>query len=280
MENKDYVNKYSLEGLLSKFYKGPTDKQLFIHNTSLNTHQEYYEYVYRNLNGSNYSIKDLNKLTDNLAFYTSLDNRYFKNENTGLFLSAIINRAALIDKAMGKEEKIQINLLKPTDCLFFNSDGIEAHINLAGAFLGEEAKQSKIYVDKTGYLAGYRMDNCELHAEEADHNLGEEANNSRIYVNRAGYLAGCKMNNCELHVNKSGNYLGANANNSIIYANETGYNTGMNMKNSKLYIKKLNGNIADSCFRGNNEIYLSKESYESFIKYCPQYKEKVKIWKE
>ena len=124
------------------------------------------------------------------------------------------------------------------------------------------------------------MNNCELHVNEAGEYLGAGTKNSKIYAEKAGDDAGYHINNCELYINKAGNNLGVNANNNIIYANETGHNTGMNMKNSKLYIKKLNGNIADSCFRGNNEIYLSKESYESFIKYCPQYKEKVKIWKE
>ena len=292
-------NKERLDNLLSTLINILESPE----KASLNGIDKLYGYIYKGLDGLEYTVSDIDKVA-NSPIYRTDDT---ENKRTfGLALSALINKVAK------KGDKIQLNISKPMDYLFYLADGIEAHVNTAGNYLGFYAKNSKIYADKAEYYAGARVDNCELHINEADTYLGDSAKNSKIYAYKAGLQAGARVDNCELHINEAGEQLGfyaknskiyveksvgwaghnidncelhineagddlgANANNSIIYANETGYNTGVDMKNSKLYIKKLNGDLANSCFRRNNEIYLGKESYKLHpIKYKLK---RVDIW--
>ena len=233
------------------------------------TDEEFYNYVYKELDGLEYTIEDIDKVANSPILYGGVNYK-----ELGLALSALINKVAK------KGDKIQLNMSRPVDHLFYLADGIEAHVNVAGSYLGYNAKNSKIYAGDAWGNAGYCMNNCELHANAAGNYLGDSAKNSKIYAGNAGDYAGLSMDNCELHVNIAGDYLGANANNSKIYANETGYNTGMNMKNSKLYlklyIKDLIGEFGGSYFKGRNEIYLGKESYKLHpINYRLR---RVKIW--
>ena len=237
------------------------------------TDEEFYNDVYKELDGLEYTIEDIDKVA-NSPIYFGADYDTGNKRIFGLILSALIN------KVVKKGDEIQLNMSRPVDHLFYLADGIEAHVNVAGSYLGYNAKNSKIYAGDAWGNAGYCMNNCELHANAAGNYLGDSAKNSKIYAGNAGDYAGLSMDNCELHVNIAGDYLGANANNSKIYANETGYNTGMNMKNSKLYlklyIKDLIGEFGGSYFKGRNEIYLGKESYKLHpIKYRLR---RVKIW--
>ena len=256
-------NKERLDNLLSTLINILESPE----KASLNGIDKLYGYIYKGLDGLEYTVSDIDKVA-NSPIYRTDDT---ENKRTfGLALSALINKVAK------KGDKIQLNISKPMDYLFYLADGIEAHVNTAGNYLGFYAKNSKIYADKAEYYAGARVDNCELHINEAGEQLGFYAKNSKIYVEKSVGWAGHNIDNCELHINEAGDDLGANANNSIIYANETGYNTGVDMKNSKLYIKKLNGDLANSCFRRNNEIYLGKESYKLHpIKYKLK---RVDIW--
>ena len=155
-------------------------------------------------------------------------------------------------------------------------EGCELHVKKAKDYLGESAKNSKIYAEEAGDAAGLNMQGCELHVNKAGDNLGRGTKNSSIYADEAGKHAGYNMVGCELHVKKANDYLGNWATNSRIYADEAEDLAGPFMQNSKLFIYELDGKLAGSCLKGNNKVYLGKESYEKF----PEYHGKVEIWKK
>ena len=199
------------------------------------TDEEFYNDVYKELDGLEYTIEDIDKVA-NSPKYRGADHDTNTSTIFGLALSALMNKVA------EKGDKIQLNMPMSIYYLFYLADGIEAHVNVAGGYLGNSAKNSKIYAEKAANVAGQYMDNCEL------------------------------------HVNEAGNYLGNSAKNSKIYAENAGNHAGYNMDNCELYIKNLIGELDGSCFKGKNEIYLGKESYELHpIKYRLR---KVKIWEK
>ena len=278
-----------------------------IHTFYKEDYYNHYNYVYEELDGLEYTIADIDKVA-NSPKYRGADHDTNTSTIFGLALSALMNKVA------EKGDKIQLNMPMSIYYLFYLADGIEAHVNVAGGYLGNSAKNSKIYAEKAANVAGQYMDNCELHvnaagddlgksaknskiyAEKAGdytgdnmnncelhvnvagYNLGYNAKNSKIYAGNAGFWAGNEMYNCELHVNLAGDYLGKSAKNSKIYAENAGNHAGYNMDNCELYIKNLIGELDGSCFKGKNEIYLGKESYELHpIKYRLR---KVKIWEK
>jgi hypothetical protein len=221
-------NKGRLNSLLSTLNNIPESLQ-----TAEITEKELYDYIYKGLDGLEYTVSDINKVANSPIYfgtgYDTGNKRVF-----GLALSALIN------KVVKKGDKVQLNMSRSVDHLFYLADGIEAHVNIAGDYLGDSAKNSKIYAEKAEYAAGVSMNKCELHVNEAGNYLGEFADNSKIYAEKAEYAAGHYMDNCEL------------------------------------YIKNLIGDLANSCFRRNNEIYLGKESYKLHpIKYKLK---RVDIW--
>ena len=314
-----------------------------IHTFYKEDYYNHYNYVYEELDGLDYTIADIDKVA-NSPKYRGADHDTNTSTIFGLALSALMNKVA------EKGDKIQLNMPMSIYYLFYLADGIEAHVNVAGGYLGNSAKNSKIYAEKAANVAGQYMDNCELHVNEAGnylgnsaknskiyaekawsnagycmdncelhvnaagdylgdsaknskiyaekagdytgdnmnncelhvnvagYNLGYNAKNSKIYAGNAGFWAGNEMYNCELHVNLAGDYLGKSAKNSKIYAENAGNHAGYNMDNCELYIKNLIGELDGSCFKGKNEIYLGKESYELHpIKYRLR---KVKIWEK
>ena len=234
----------------------------------------YYNYLDKNINNFDFDLADVAKLTGNAQLYKIIGSDENTNSKFGLFLSALIN------KNIKQGEKVQIITSKPIHCLFYKLENAEAYVNIAGDYLGRVAKNSNIYAEEAGDDAGKDIDGCELHVKKAGVFLGHEAKNSKIYAEEAGNLAGNSMWDDELHVKKAGDYLGCDAKNSKIYAEEAGDGAGYYMKNSELFIYKLNGNLADSCFEGNNKIYLGEKSYKEFIQNYPKYINEVKLWKK
>ena len=270
IENSD-KKREKLEMLLSEFLRITSDKSApdlkrpgWVEN--------YYNYIYNNINNFDFNIFDVNQLTSNVQPYIKDDPS--NNSNFGLFLSTFIN------KNIKRDEKIQIITSIPIHGLFYKLKNPEAHINIAGNFLGYDAENSKIYAEEAGDFAGSYMRDGELHVKKAGDWLGSDANNSKIYAEEVGYGAGYNIQNCELHVKKAGKLLGYDAKNSKIYTGEAGINAGYNMENSELFIYKLDENLADSCFEGNNEIYLGEESYKKFIQNYPKYINKIKLWEK
>ncbi|MBE5729573.1 hypothetical protein IG206_02120 [Candidatus Parvarchaeota archaeon] len=287
IENSD-KKREKLEMLLSEFLRITSDKSAPDLKRS-GWVENYYNYIYNNINNFDFNIFDVNQLTSNVQPYIKDDPS--NNSKFGLFLSALkddpsnnskfgLFLSALINKNIKGGEKIQIITSIPIHYLFYKLENPEAYVNIAGAGLGLFADNSKIYADKAGDDAGYNMQNCELHVKKAGDWLGSGAINSTIYAYEVEDYAGYNIQSCELHVKKAGNRLGADAKNSKVYADEAGINAGSNMKNSELFIYKLNGNLADSCFEGNNEIYLGEESYKKLIQDYPKYINKVKLWEK
>ena len=203
-------NKGRLDNFLSALNNIPESLQ-----TAEITEKELYDYIYKGLDGLEYTVSDINKVANSPIYRTddTENKRIF-----GLALSALINQVAQ------KGDKVQLNISKPMDHLFYLADGIEAHVNTAGKYLGYNAKNSKIYAEKSGDHAGYEMDNCELHVRLAGENLGDSAKNSKIYAEKAEDYAGHNMDKCELHVKLAGKNLGNGTRNSkIVTPNYTLY---------------------------------------------------------
>ncbi|MBE5729569.1 hypothetical protein IG206_02100 [Candidatus Parvarchaeota archaeon] len=234
--------------------------------------EDYYNYLDKNIN--NFDLADVTQLTGNEQLYKIAKGDHKENSKFGLFLSALIN------ENIKEGERVQIITSIPIHCLFYKLENPEAYVNIAGDFLGYLAKRSKIQADEVRDDAGKNIESCELHVKKAGVFLGHGAKNSKIYADEVGDFAGNGIDSCELHVKKAGNWLGYGAENSKIYAEEAGNLAGYDMKNSKLFIYKLNGNLADSCFEGNNEIYLGEESYKEFIQGYPKDINKVKLWEK
>ena len=316
-------NKEKLETLLSEFKKIISDKAAPTLWMSIGI-DGYYDYISKKINNFDFDIKNVNLLTNDMSLYDTIRSDDRENTEFGLFLSVLIN------KNLKAGEKVQITTSIPVDYLFYKLENVEAHVNIAGRYLGSEAKNSKIYADEAGDGAGESMENCELHVKKAGEDLGDDAKNSKIYADEAGDGAGKYMKKCELHIRKAYNYLGNSAKNSKIYADEAGDNTGESMercelhvktaddslgsraknskiyadkagdntgefmencklyvkevyynlgdsaKNSKIYADDLEGNLAGNILKGNNTVYLGKESYEKFLGYHG----KVEIWKK
>ncbi|MBE5729568.1 hypothetical protein IG206_02095 [Candidatus Parvarchaeota archaeon] len=346
-----------LETLLSEFLRITSDKSAPVLiagagipvsiagrvDYSIEYFDEYYSYIYKNINNLDFNIPDVAQLTGNEKLY-NIGSNDKTNLKFGLFLSALIN------KNIKRGEKIQIITSIPIHCLFYKLGDAEAYVNIAGDYLGYESKNSKVYTDEVGenagsfmkgcelYVkkagsdlgsdaknskiyaeearndAGYNMQNCELHVKKAGYRLGDGAKNSKIYAeeaedytgfrirdcelhvkkasislgfyaknskiyaDKAGDYAGNSMRDGELHIKKAGDWLGHDAKNSKIYADEAGIDAGVNMENSQLFV--YNGNLDDSCLRGNNKIYLGGESYKEFIQNYPKYINKVKLWEK
>ena len=187
-----------------------------------------------------------------MSVYDTIRSDDRENTEFGLFLSVLIN------KNLKAGEKVQITTSIPVDYLFYKLENVEAHVNIAGRYLGSEAKNSKIYADEAGDNTGESMERCELHVKTADDSLGSRAKNSKIYADKAGDNTGEFMENCKL------------------YVKEVYYNLGDSAKNSKIYADDLEGNLAGNILKGNNTVYLGKESYEKFLGYHG----KVEIWKK
>ena len=264
-------NKARLETLLSEFLRiinnksAPDSDDMHVQSDKVAI---YYNYIYKNLN-VNYTLRDIEKFLN----YPILHVEYNKQEDNdedidiklGLFISAAIN------KCIKKGEEIHINSRIPIDYPLYKLKYMEAHVNIVCDDLGEQAKNSKIYAGETGDFLGCYANGCEIYAKEA------------------GDYAGYYMQRCELHVKKAGNALGFGAINSKIYADKAGktsyggeevYLIGKGMKDSEIYIDKLIGSLSDDIFKGNNEVYLGKESYNKFIQNYPENINKVKLWKK
>jgi hypothetical protein len=288
VENSNQNNE-KLETLLSEFKEIITDgaaPRLYIDGDV----DEYYNYINKKINDFEFDGKNLNLLLSNLPLYQMLDGKNLNlllsnlplyqindiiinnDENTrfGLFLSALIN------KNVKAGEKVQITIPIPINRLFYKLKDSEAHVNIAGEYLGDFAKNSKIYAGEARDYTGYNMKGCELHVRKTGNRLGSGATNSRIYADEAGEWAGWGMEGCELYVRKADYCLGTRAKNSRVYADEAGDFAGPFMQNSQLFIYDLKGNLAGNVLKGNNTIYLGKESYEKF----PEYHGKVEIWEK
>ena len=233
--------------------------------------ENYYNWVYKNINDFDIDIKNLDILDKkDLPVYDVIKDDYETNKKFGLFLSALIN------KNIKNGEEIQLNLPIPVNCLFYELENAKAHVNIAGYDLGFCAKNSKIYADEAGMYAGSYMEECELRVKIAGNCLGDGAKNSKIYTEKTENFAGSYTRGCELHIGIASKSLGYKARDSKIYAEEAENCAGSSMKDSELYIYKLEGKLDESCLTGNNKVYLGKESYKKF----PEYRRKVKIWKE
>ena len=267
LENSNQIEK--LDELLSEFFGIISDKSA--PRTYDKEVKEYYNYIHKNINNSGFDIRNLNILVrDYLPVYDVIREDYETNAKFGLFLSALIN------KNIKNGEEIQLNLPIPVNYLFYKLENAKAHVNIAGDYLGNRAKNSKISTNLAEDYAGENIEGCELHVKKTGEYLGYGAKDSKIYAEEAGEFAGLDIEECELHVRKAGNYLGDSAKNSKIYADEAEYVAGSSMKDSELYIYKLEVELDESCLTGNNKVYLGKESYKKF----PEYRRKVKIWKE
>ena len=203
---------------------------------------------------------------EDLPVYDVIREDYSTNEKFGLFLSALIN------KNIKNEVEVQLNIQIPIHYLFYKLENTKAHVNIAGDYLGDRVKNSKIYAGEAKDNAGLEMQGCELHVNIAGDYLGDRAKNSRIYAEEARDYAGKDIEGCELHVKKVRDQFGTNAKNSEIYADEAGtqiqslkildlFPIGSGMKNSKLFIYKLGDSLDYECLTGNNKIYLGWESY-------------------
>ena len=264
-ENSNKNNK-KLETLLSEFFSIINDKatpELWKEGVN-----GYYNYIYKKIN--NFDIKNINLSTDDMSLYDTIRDNDDKNQKFGIFLSALIN------KNVKAGEKVQIIIPIPVNRLFYKLKDSEAHVNIAGEYLGDFAKNSKIYAGEARDYTGYNMKGCELHVRKTGNRLGSGATNSRIYADEAGEWAGWGMEGCELYVRKADYCLGTRAKNSRVYADEAGDFAGPFMQNSQLFIYDLKGNLAGNVLKGNNTIYLGKESYEKF----PEYHGKVEIWEK
>jgi hypothetical protein len=265
-------NKEKLEPLLSEFKKIINDEAIseLQKNKGIDA---CYNYIYKKINDFDFDIKNVNLLTNNIALYDIKDTYdYIKNRKFGLSISALINKTA------SNGEKVEITTSIPVDYLFYKLENVEAHINIAGRYLGYGAKNSKIYVDEAEYQTGQFMENCELHVKNGGIALGSYANNSKIYADEAECSAGDYMTNCELYVKNGGIDLGYAAKNSKIYAEEAGKGAGSSMRNSELFIDNLKGKLYISSLKGKNKIYIGRESY---YKHPLKYKLMgVKIWEK
>ena len=231
-ENSNKKNE-KLETLLSEFFSIINDRAApDLWGEGVNG---YYNYIYRKIN--NFDIKNVNLLTDNMSLYDTIRNNDDENEKFGIFLSALIN------KNVKAGEKVQITIPIPIKRLFYKLKNGEAHVNIAGEFLGDFAKNSKIYADEAGDGAGWGIENCEMHVKKAGEFLGRSAKNSRIYADEAGEGAGSHMEVCELNIKKAYNYLGYTAKRSTIYIGEAGSFAGIRMENCEMHVKKAAGSL-------------------------------------
>ena len=145
-------NKEKLEPLLSEFKKIINDEAIseLQKNKGIDA---CYNYIYKKINDFDFDIKNVNLLTNNIALYDIKDTYdYIKNRKFGLSISALINKTA------SNGEKVEITTSIPVDYLFYKLENVETHVNIAGRYLGSEAKNSKIYADEAGDGAGESMD--------------------------------------------------------------------------------------------------------------------------
>ena len=239
-------NKEKLESLLSRFSEIITDNnanELF-EEEMIN---EYYNYLSKN-------IDDFNADSINIMNYQSIckiiGNDYSTNAKFGLFLSALIN------KNIKNGEEIQLNLPIPIHYLFYKLENAKAHVNIAGDYLGDRAKNSRIYAEEAMNCAGRDIEGCELHVKKAQNYLGNYAKNSEIYAGEAKDNAGLEMQGCELHINIAGDYLGDRAKNSRIYAEEARDYAGKDIEGCELHVKKVRDQFGTNA--KNSEIYADE----------------------
>lgn len=240
------MEKKNLQMLINDFSRVRDEKPS--HDFCYDTYHEigeYYHKIYQEMK-TGYAIKDIEEFARNPKTYEKLKD----SSKLGLFISAAIN------KNIKKGEKIFINPQIPINLLFYNLNGLEAHVNKAGDKLGYCMKNSKIYANEAGDYAGSDMLNSELHIDNAGDSLAEYARNSTIYANRAKDDAGLYMENSELHITIADNYLGSGAENSKIYVGKAGAWAGYYMKNSELKV----ANALDYLGYGarNSKIYAEK----------------------
>ena len=231
-ENSNKNNK-KLETLLSEFFSIINDKatpELWKEGVN-----GYYNYIYKKIN--NFDIKNINLSTDDMSLYDTIRDNDDKNQKFGIFLSALIN------KNVKAGEKVQIIIPIPVNRLFYKLKDSEAHVNIAGEYLGDFAKNSNIYADEAGDGAGWGMEGCELHVRKAGEFIGRSAKNSKIYADEAGDGAGSHMKVCELNIKKAHNYIGYTAKNSTIYLEEAGIFAGLRMENCELHVKKADDKL-------------------------------------
>ena len=292
IENSD-KKREKLEMLLSEFQRVTSYESAptFVGQSPREDVEGYYNYLDKNINKLDFSIAEVIQLTGNEQLYRSIESDENTNSKFGLFLSALIN------KNIKEGDKVQIITSIPINNLFYRLENAEAYVDIAGGGLGRGAKNSKVYAEEAGNLAGDYMRDCELYVKKAGNFLGSGANNSKIYAEEAGDGAGHNMQNCELHVKKVGIFLGHGAKNSRIYAEEAGNLAGNYMRDCELYVKKAGnlvgsgannskiyadevGSFAYNCFKRNNKVYLGEESYKEFIQNSPKYIGKVKLWEK
>ena len=182
-----------LEILLSEFLRITSDKSVPNFEWSDEV-ENYYNYIYKNINNLDFSIADMTQLIGNEQLYKTIGSYGIKNSKFGLFLSALINKNIKV------EEKIELTTVIRIHFLFYKLENAEAYVNIAGDHLGERAKNSKIYADEVLYSAGDQMGNCELNVKKAGYGLGVGAINSKIYADKAGGNVGEGMKNSELWI--------------------------------------------------------------------------------
>ena len=252
-------NKVKLETLLSEFFGIINDKATpDLLKEGVNG---YYNYIYKKIN--NFDIKNINLSTDNMSLYDTIrNNDDDKNQKFGIFLSALIN------KNVKAGEKVQITIPIPVNRLFYKLKDSEAHVNIAGEYLGDFAKNSKIYADEAGDGAGWGMEGCELYVKKADEFIGRSAKNSKIYADEAGDGAGSNMETCELNIKKAHNYLGYTAKNSTIYLEEAGFFVGLSMENCELHVKTAGGSLGKDAKKSIIYAEQAKETAGAGMKDC------------
>ena len=139
LENSNQMEK--LDELLSEFFGIISDKSA--PRTYDKEVKEYYNYIHKNINNSDFDIRNLNILVrDYLPVYDVIREDYSTNAKFGLFLSALIN------KNIKNGEEIQLNLPIPVNYLFYKLENAKAHVNIAGDYLGDRAKNSKISTNR------------------------------------------------------------------------------------------------------------------------------------
>ena len=205
----------------------------------------------------------------------------------GALLSAAINNV------IKPGEKVYIKSPKPIDNLFYNLKDAEAHVDIAGDYLGENAVNSRIFAREVGDYAGYKMKNSEINISGmAGSDLGRESRNSKINVYEAGNYLGISSTESKIMAKKAGNYAGLRigastliideardnfaqfARDSEIHFNEVGYHAAYEISRCSVYGKKAGEGFGAGAFKskmyidelGDNPFYEARESEINFKK--------------
>ncbi len=176
MKNRDYKDitkksvdiknsnqkKRKLEEVLLEFSRITNDNTASIlPRSEYEEAESYYNYIYKNINNSDFNITDITILASNPNLNKIIGNNYETNAKFGLFLSALIN------KNIKNGEEIQLDIQIPIHYLFYKLENAKAHVNIAGNYLGRGSKNSVISADQAGDTVGLEMQGCELYVNKA-----------------------------------------------------------------------------------------------------------------